>query len=54
MPNEAWQVVERTFRDGHRERWWALEVQAGPYGPRKPERAVVVTTDPQTLPELST
>lgn len=31
-----------------------LEIQAGPYGPRKPERAVVVTTDPETLPELNT
>jgi SRSO17 transposase len=51
----AWQTVERTFRDGHRERWWALEIKAGPYGgPRRRERAVVVTTDPATLPELST
>lgn len=50
----AWQVVERTFRDGHRERWWALEINAGPYGPRRQERAVVVTTDPKTLPALST
>jgi SRSO17 transposase len=54
LPNQAWTAVERTFRDGHRERWWALEIQAGPYGPRKLERAVVVTTDPETLPELST
>jgi SRSO17 transposase len=50
----AWQAVERVFRDGHRERWWALEVKAGPYSPQRRERAVVVTTDPQTLPELST
>jgi SRSO17 transposase len=50
----AWQAVERTFRDGHRERWWALEVTVGPYSPHRRERAVVVTTDPQTLPELST
>ena len=50
----AWQKVERTFRDGHRENWWALGITAGPYGPRRRERAVVVTTDPQTLPELST
>lgn len=54
MPNQAWKEVDRTFRDGHRERWWALEIQVGPFGPRKPERAVVVTTDPATLPELST
>lgn len=51
----AGRPVERTFRDGHRERWWALEIKAGPYGgPRRRERAVVVTTDPATLPELST
>lgn len=25
-----WVEVVRTFRDGHEERWWALEVQAGP------------------------
>jgi len=50
----VWQAVDRVFREGHRERWWALEVQAGPYGPQRRERAVVVTTDPQTLPELST
>ena len=50
----AWQVVDRVFRDGHRERWWALEIKVGPYGPQRRERAVVVTTDPQTLPELST
>jgi hypothetical protein len=25
----AWQAVDRTFRDGHRERWWALEIQVG-------------------------
>ena len=50
----AWQAVERAFRDGHIERWWALEIKAGPYGPRRRERAVVVTTDPVTLPELST
>jgi SRSO17 transposase len=50
----AWQPVERTFRDGHTETWWALEVTVGPYGPTKPHRAVVATTDPTTLPELNT
>jgi SRSO17 transposase len=50
----AWQAVERVFRDGHRERWWALEITVGPYGPQRRERALVVTTDPPTLPELST
>jgi hypothetical protein len=49
-----WVRVDRRFRDGHTEIWWALEVQAGPYGPEKTERAIVVTTDPVTLPNLST
>jgi len=29
-------------------------VQAGPYGPEKTERAVVATTDPETLPDKTT
>jgi SRSO17 transposase len=49
-----WTPVTRVFRDGHSETWWALEVIAGPYGPVKPTRAVVATTDPTTLPESST
>jgi DDE superfamily endonuclease len=49
-----WVTVERTFRDGHRETWWALEVDVGPYGPKKPVRALVATTDPVTLPGHST
>lgn len=50
----AWQRVVRRFRDGHEEDWWALEVMAQPYGPDKTRRAVVVTTDPQHLPTLTT
>jgi len=50
----AWVPVERSFRDGHTETWWALEVEAGPYGPNTPQRVVVATTDPRTLPALST
>jgi SRSO17 transposase len=50
----AWQRVERRFSDGHGEIWWALEVEAGPYGPAKPQRAVVVTTEPATLPDRTT
>lgn len=50
----AWVAIERRFRDGHRERWWALEVTAGPYGPARGLRAVVATTDPATLPDHST
>jgi hypothetical protein len=49
-----WVKVTRTFRDGTREDWWALEVITGPYGPEKPERVVIATTDPLTLPDLTT
>ncbi len=49
-----WQPVERTFRDGHTEAWWALEVNVGPYGPQRSQRAVVATTEPATLPEPTT
>jgi len=49
-----WIKVERTFRDGSKQIWWALEVKAGPYGPEKTERAVIATTDPETLPDATT
>lgn len=49
-----WVRVERRFRDGHVETWWAVEVVAGPYGPDRAERAVVATTEPATLPEHRT
>ncbi len=49
-----WVRITRTFRDGSTQDWWALEIVAGPYGPDKTERAVVATTDPQTLPDLTT
>jgi hypothetical protein len=50
----AWQKITRSFRDEHQENWWALEVVSGPYGPAKAQRLVIVTTDPLTLPELTT
>ena len=49
-----WMKVVRTFRDGHTEAWWALEVVAGPYGPAPRLRAVVATSDPATLPDHQT
>ncbi|MCA1719526.1 MAG: IS701 family transposase [Actinobacteria bacterium] len=49
-----WTRVERRFSDGHIEEWWALEVEAGPYGPERAQRAVVATTDPEKLPERKT
>lgn len=50
----TWVRVVRAFRDGHTEEWWALEVCAGPYGPKQSLRAVIATTDPATLPEHTT
>ncbi len=49
-----WTKVVRAFRDGHREEWWALEVEAGPYGKERARRALVVTADPAKLPDLAT
>ena len=49
-----WTPVVRRFRDGRRETWWAADVRYGPYGPDKPVRVVVATTDPATLPPLTT
>jgi SRSO17 transposase len=49
-----WVSIERTFHDGHAEQWWALEVVAGPFGPDHALRSIVVTTDPATLPDLTT
>src|SRR5712692_2872681 len=49
-----WVRIPRTFRDGSSQDWWVLEIVAGPYGPDKTERAIVATTDPESLPDLST
>lgn len=49
-----WTRITRTFRDGSTQDWWALEIVSGPYGPDKKERAIVASTDPEKLPDLST
>jgi len=49
-----WTPVVRRFRDGHKETWWGADLRYGPYGPDKPVRVVVATTDPATLPSLTT
>jgi hypothetical protein len=49
-----WEKVVRRFRDGHREEWWALEVEAGPYGTERAQRALVLSPQPATLPDLAT
>ena len=49
-----WTPVVRRFRDGHTETWWAADLRYGPYGPDQARRVVVATTDPATLPPLTT
>ena len=54
VPRSAWQAVQRRFRDGHVEVWWAAELTLAAYGPGERGRAVCATTDRNTLPEIST
>ena len=49
-----WTAVERTFRDGHTETWWAADATLGWWGPDGNVRLVVATTDPDTLPAQAT
>jgi hypothetical protein len=51
-----WTKVTRRFRDGHTETWWAADagLPAAGWGPHRRLRLVVATTDPATLPKLST
>ena len=49
-----WTRVERRFRDGHAESWWAVDLVFAGYGPDRSVRLVVATTDPAALPPLST
>ncbi|WP_329295475.1 IS701 family transposase [Streptomyces sp. NBC_01455] len=49
-----WTAVERTFRDGHTETWWAADARLGWWGPDGNVRLVVATTNPATLPAQST
>src|SRR5215218_8091502 len=45
-----WRRIQRRFRDGHSETWWAADAQLGGFGPDQRLRLVVATTDPATLP----
>ena len=51
-----WTQVTRRFRDGHTETWWAADASlpAAGWGPSRRIRLVVATTDPATLPKLTT
>jgi hypothetical protein len=46
----GWRRVQRRFRDGHSEAWWAAEATLGGWGPDRRLRLVVATTDPARLP----
>jgi SRSO17 transposase len=52
----GWTPITRRFRDGHTETWWAADASlpAAGWGPGRRIRLVVATTDPATLPKLST
>jgi hypothetical protein len=51
----AWKPIVRTFKDGHTEEWWAVEVTTLiNYGPDETVRLVAVSADPETLPANST
>ncbi|WP_184927064.1 IS701 family transposase [Streptomyces spectabilis] len=49
-----WTPVERHFRDGHTETWWAADATLGGWQPHGVCRLVVATTDPAALPEKAT
>jgi hypothetical protein len=51
-----WTPIQRRFRDGHAETWWAADaaLPAAGWGPQRRIRLVIATTDPATLPKLST
>src|SRR5215217_5548850 len=49
-----WVALEHSFRDGRTERWWALEPTRWPFDSGSDRRLVVATTDPATLPDLTT
>jgi hypothetical protein len=50
----GWTKVERRFRDGHTEMWWAADLELAGYGPGGYTRLVAATTDPATLPAANT
>jgi len=45
-----WRRIQRRFRDGHSETWWAADAQLGGWGPDRRLRLVVASTDPERLP----
>jgi hypothetical protein len=48
-----WRRIQRHFRDGRSETWWAADAELGGLGPDRRLRLVVATTDPGSLPGMS-
>jgi hypothetical protein len=44
-----WRRIQRRFRDGHPETWWAADAQLGGWGPERRLRLVVAPTHPRRL-----
>ena len=51
---DDWTPVERGFRDGHTQTWYVADLTFSGYGPERLVRLVVATTEPATLPAIST
>ncbi len=49
-----WKRLVRHFRDGREEVWWVGELVFASFSPEHALRAIVATTDPEHLPDLST
>ncbi|MDQ7911088.1 transposase [Phytohabitans sp. ZYX-F-186] len=49
-----WHPVQRRFRDGHTETWWATDAQLGWWSPDGHTRLVIATKRPATLPNKAT
>jgi DDE superfamily endonuclease len=46
----GWRRIQRRFRDGHTEAWWAADAALGGWGPDRRLRLVVASTYPGRLP----
>jgi hypothetical protein len=47
---DQWRRIQRRFRDGHTDAWWAADARLAGWGPDRRLRLVVATTDPARLP----
>jgi DDE superfamily endonuclease len=49
-----WTPVVRRFRDRHTATWWAADAHLAGWGPERPTRLVVASSDPARLPDKTT